>query len=338
MAQYKANHIDSTYDETTQGGEPAPFWLITGTQEFAMIEACDRLRQRLRTDGFTDRQVLEMGANSDWSQLSMAAADVGMFADKKILEVRIPSAKPGLKGAKALEAFLSHPLSGVVTIFYIPLSTDDWATEKTAWWKNTTKACHVVKADVVGRRELPKWLAERMARHNQSATKEALEYFADLVEGNLMAAAQEVEKLALYAPEGELTRDDIEKGVVNNARFDYSTFTDALHAGDAVRVSRIIDGLQAQEEPLPIVVGILTSEINKLILLRSGMDQGNAYPKGVYATDAMRRAARRLSLNKLKNAYIICGEIDKISKGLVVKNRDTDPWIEIKSVALFLAS
>lgn len=333
---YTSDNVEKAFRETMKDGVPAPFWLITGTEGFLMIEAADALRALLREDGHDDRAVLEMSAGSDWRELQMTASDGGLFCSKKILEVRLAQPRPGKRGGEeAIERFVKAPVNGVTTIFSVP--PPDWRDSKAAWWKALQGACVVIDCSGVDRRALPRWLSRRMARNKQSATPEALEYFADLVEGNLFAAAQEVEKLALCAPEGELDLEAIRRAVVDSARFDLSTLFEAMHNGESDRVVRIIDGLAAQDEALPLVLAMLTSEIRQLIKLATGMSQGQRFVKGVFATEPMKRAARRLSINKLKNALLVCAEIDKLSKGLEVKSRDSDPWIELKSVALFLA-
>ena len=157
-----------------------------------MIESGDLIRRRARELGFTDRQVLEMAGNADWSQLPDAAASIGMFDERKLLEVRLPGGKPGVKGAKAIIEFLSSPVEGVVTVFTLP--RPDWQGVKASWWKELAQKCTVVDCDPIERRDLPAWLAARLAQNGQSAPREALEAFADLVEGNLLAAKQEIGK------------------------------------------------------------------------------------------------------------------------------------------------
>lgn len=115
-----------------------PFWLITGTEPFLMLEAADRLRREARQRGYTDRQVLEMGGRSDWSELTMAAADVGMFNDKKVVDLRLPGGKPGTEGAKVLVDYVQRPYEGVTTLLSIP--RPDWSSVKAAWWQEIGRA------------------------------------------------------------------------------------------------------------------------------------------------------------------------------------------------------
>ena len=306
--------------------ELAPFWLVTGSEDLLMLESADLLRRRAR----------ELSASADWSQLPDAAASIGMFDDKKFLEVRLPSGRPGIKGNKALPEFVERPVDGVVTLFTMP--RPDWQGQKAAWWQALVKAATVVECDPVERAQLPQWLAGRMRANGQTAARDVLEAFADLVEGNLLAAKQEVGKLSLLFPQGELTLEQIEASVGNCSRYTTEALVESFCTPSAGRTARIVDGLEAQGEPLPFLLAILTNQIRSLIKLRASFEtSGNLYVKGVFATNAMKAAARRIPLKRLAAALDVCADIDRLSKGLTVRERDGDPWIELKSVSLFLA-
>lgn len=314
----------------------APFWLATGSEPLLMLESGDLIRHRAKALGYTDRQVLEMSGTSDWSQLMDAAASIGMFDDKKFLEVRLPGGKPGIKGAKAIQDFLAiPPAEGVITLFTLP--RPDWQGVKAAWWLALSKTCTVVDCDPIPRPQLPDWIQGRMAKNGQTASREVLESFADLVEGNLLAARQEIDKLSLLFPKGEVTRENIETSVGNCSRYTIEGLVEAISLGAQDRVSRIIDGLEAQGEVFPLVLMVLTSQLRNLVKLRTAQESGQSFVKGVFATPALKAGARRLTLKKLSAALSVLADIDRISKGLAVDDRDSDPWIELKSVALFLA-
>ena len=314
----------------------APFWLVTGSEELLMLESADLLRRRARELGYTDRQVLELSATADWSQLPDAAASIGMFDDQKLLEVRLPTGRPGTKGSKFLPDFVASPVEGVVAVFTIP--RPDWQGQKAAWWQALLKASTVVECDPVERAQLAQWLAARMQANGQTAPREVLEAFADLVEGNLLAAKQEIGKLSLLFPQGELTLEQIEAAVGNCSRYSTEALIESFCTASPERTARIVDGLEAQGEPLPLLLAILTNQIRNLIKLRASFEStGNLFVKGVFATNAMKAAARRIPLKRLTAALDVCADIDRLSKGLTVRERDGDPWIELKSVCLFLA-
>lgn len=316
-------------------GDLSPFWLIHGEEPLLMLESADLIRHRARELAYDDRQVLELAGNSDWSQLMDSAAAVGMFAPRKLLEVRLPTGKPGVTGAKVIQRFLEMPMEGVVTVFSMP--TPDWTASKAAWWQAMTKACTVIECKPVPREVLPRWLSERLAQNGQSAGRDALEAFADLVEGNLLAAKQEVAKIALLYPQGEVTREEIEACVGNSSRYGTDALLKAMWLGDPARAARIVDGLEAQEEPFPLVLMMITTQLRNLIKLSAAYARGESYTKGVFATNEMKRAARRIPAKRLESSLAVLADIDRLAKGLPVPKRDSDPWIELKSVCLFLA-
>jgi DNA polymerase III subunit delta len=180
----KSSDLKAYLAKTVKKGEPDPFWLVTGTDEFLAVEAGDAIRAAVHGLGYTDRQVLDMSGQSDWSRLAMAAADIGMFDDKKLIEVRLPGGKPGTKGAKAIPEYLERPVAGTVTMFTVP--APDWSAAKAAWWTALQKKCTVVDCSAVERREMPAWLRGRLAEKGLTASDETLEFFADLTEGNLL--------------------------------------------------------------------------------------------------------------------------------------------------------
>lgn len=312
-----------------------PFYLVTGSDELLKLESADAIRAAAKAQGFEDREVLEMSGTADWSRLTDAAASIGMFSPLKLLEVRLPGGRPGTQGAEAIQRFVEHPMEGVVTVFSMP--RPDWQGEKAAWWRSLSQAATVVSCDTPERSQLPRWLSRRFARQEQTLDAEALEYLADLVEGNLLAAHQEVLKLGLLYPAGRLTRAEIEAAVTNCSRFETDSLLRAIDLGDPERAARIVDALEAQNEPLPLLLAFLTAHLRQLVKLRTGRDKGLRSVPGVFATPEMRRAAERLNVRKLANALAVCADIDRISKGLPVPLRDDDPWLELKGIAIFLA-
>ena len=321
---------------SAKDGRLDPFWLLTGSDAFLAVEAGDAIRAEARRQGYTDRQVLDMNASADWSRLPMAAADIGMFDDRKIVDVRLSTGNPGKNGAPAIVKYLDNPIDGVVTLITMP--APDWTVTKEAWWGALQRKATVVDCSPVERAQLPSWLKARLARHELVMSPETLDYFADMMEGNLFAAAQEIEKLSLLHPKGEITSEQLRQAVSSNARFDFDTLFESMRLGQADRIVRIIDGLEAQAEALPFLLAMLTAEIRSLIKLRTGYDNGQSRVTGVFATPSLQKAARRLTVKKLCGALSVCADIDRLVKGLPVPKRDSDPWIELKSVVLFLAS
>ena len=331
----KADQLQGYLARSAKDGRLDPFWLLTGSDAFLAVEAGDAIRAEARRQGYTDRQVLDMNASADWSRLPMAAADIGMFDDRKIVDVRLSTGNPGKNGAPAIVKYLDNPIDGVVTLITMP--APDWTVTKEAWWGALQRKATVVDCSPVERAQLPAWLKARLARHELVMSPETLDYFADMMEGNLFAAAQEIEKLSLLHPKGEITSEQLRQAVSSNARFDFDTLFESMRLGQADRIVRIIDGLEAQAEALPFLLAMLTAEIRSLIKLRTGYDNGQSRVTGVFATPSLQKAARRLTVKKLCGALSVCADIDRLVKGLPVPKRDSDPWIELKSVVLFLA-
>ena len=327
-------NIESYLEGATRAERFDPYWLVTGNDEVLMLETGDKIRAAAFVAGHTERIVLELGAKSDWTTLVEATTSYGMFDDKKIVEVRLTGA-PGLKGGPVLKDLLSRVYDGVSVVFFVP--TPDWSSAKAAWWTELKKRSTVVECDTPERRDLPAWLGARLARHGQSAPPDTLEAFSDLVEGNLFAAHQEVEKLALLYPARELTKEEVESAVLNASHFETAALLSAICTGEPARAARIVDALEAQAEPLVPILTFLSMQIRTLIKLRSGYDRRITYVKGVFPTPELQRGAKRLSVKRLSAALDVCADIDRLIKGLPVRDRDSDPWVELKSVALFLA-
>ena len=171
-----------------------------GAETLLALEAGDAIRAAARREGCTERDVFTAEPGADWSTLGAIAANLSLFASKKLLEIRIPTGKPGAEGGKALEALCARLPEDTIVLVMLPEL--EWQQLKTAWFGALEDAGTVVEASAISREELPQWLAERFARQRQHASVETLEWMADRVEGNLLAAKQEVEKLALLLPGG----------------------------------------------------------------------------------------------------------------------------------------
>ncbi len=330
-----ANAVSDFLQKARKNGALPHFVTVTGNDDFLMIEAADSIRQLAREIGYLEREVFEMGPTSDWSQVAMAAADIGMFAEQKVIDVRVPGGKVGRKGPDGIQKLLSRPFDGVCVLLSIP--TPDWATAKSAWWQTVQKGTEVLTCDTPPRQALGHWLKERLARQGQSTSPEALEFLAEQVEGNLFAANQEISKLGLLFEARELTYKEISDTVTDSSHFEIDALIEGIEQAKPARVIRILDALEAQNAPLPLLLATLTREIRDVIKLQGGLAQGSSYVKGVFTTQGKLQAARRISAVKLRNALLVCAELDRQVKGLPVPERDDNPWIELKSIALFLA-
>src|ERR1700694_3086254 len=180
----------------------AAVYAIHGDEPLLALEAADAVRAAARKQGFSERAVLEPSRHFDWSEFTHAAASLSLFAEKKLVELRLATGKPGTQGAEAIAAYCGRPSADIVLLVSVPRL--DRNTQNSAWFRALAEAGVVVDIYPVERQRLPAWIAERLARQRQSAPREVLEFLADRVEGNLLAAHQEVQKLALLAPERAL--------------------------------------------------------------------------------------------------------------------------------------
>ncbi len=236
----------------------APLYLLHGDEPLLVIEAGDAIRGAARKQGFEEREVIVAGTGFKWDDLFMAAGNMSLFGGSKLVDLRIPSGKPGREGSEALQRYVSTLGPGIVTLITLPEL--DWQAKKAAWVTALSNAGVAVECNAPLLARLPQWIAERMARQKQSAPRAALEFIAAHVEGNLLAAHQEIQKLALLYPEGELSLADVEAAVLNVARYDIDTLRDALRTHDAARCARTLDGLRAEGAALPLVLWALANE------------------------------------------------------------------------------
>ena len=229
-----------------------PLYTIHGDEPLLAQEAGDAIRAAARAAGYTERKVFTVsGAHFDWSGVLGAAQAMSLFAERQLIEIRIPSGKPGKDGGEALQAYCARLPDDVLTLVQLPRL--DWQQAKAAWFTALDAAGTTVRVETLERKALPAWLAQRLARQGQRVQagddgQRTLAFFADRVEGNLLAAHQELQKLALLHPAGELSFEQVEVAVLNVARYDVAKLCEAVWAGQVARALRMLDGLQAEGE------------------------------------------------------------------------------------------
>jgi len=316
--QLRAEQLEGHLAKTLAG-----VYAIHGDEPLLALEAADAVRGAARKRGFAERQVLESGRGFDWSEFSHATQSLSLFAEKKVIELRLPSGKPGTQGGEAIAAYCEKPAEDLLLLISVPRL--DRATQNSAWFGTLGRAGVVVEVWPVERSRLPAWIAERLARQKQSAPPEVLEFLADRVEGNLLAAHQEVRKLSLAAPGGRLTLELVQEAVSNVARYDPYVAAEALLGGDVERYVRIVEGLRGEGEAPPFVLFALSSA---LFALKNGERMFN---RRVQA--AVEAAARRYSPAQLDEALSHAAAIDRAIKGV----GSGEPWEELIKLGLKLA-
>jgi DNA polymerase-3 subunit delta len=230
----------------------APLYVLHGAEPLLVIEAADAIRAAAKAAGYSERTLLQFEARSDWSALAEAAGTMSLFGDLRVLDIRLPTGKPGKQGAEALQKLAANLPEDTVTIVTLPqLERDQF---KAAWFNALVAASVLVEGRAVPLEQLPTWLSNRAALQGLKLSKEAAQFIAEKTEGNLLAAQQELLKLALLCPEGDVGLDAAQDAVLDVARYNIQQFTQALLAGDAVRAVKVLDGLQAEDEALPIIL------------------------------------------------------------------------------------
>lgn len=317
----------------------APLYLLHGNEPLLVLEAADCVRAAARAQGFSERETLVAGQGFRWNELAAAAGNFSLFGAAKLIDLRIPNGKPGRDGGEALQRHARSGATGVVTLITLPEA--DWATRKATWFTTLAEAGVAVELNAPQREHLPEWIAGRLALQKQSAEPEALRFIADHVEGNLLAAHQEILKLGLLHDERRLTLDDVREAVLNVARYDIDKLRQALLEGDATRCARLLEGLQGEGSAPPLVLWALANEIRTLATLSAGVAAGQplaALMKSERIFDdrrrqAIQRALPRLSESSLRAALLHAARIDRLIKGLA----PGDVWDEFLQLALRVA-
>lgn len=315
----------------------APVYTIHGDEPLLALEAADAVRAAARKRGFTDREVFEPNRYFDWSELQHALASLSLFGGKKIVELRLTTGKPGAPGGEAITRYCERPSPEL--LFLVSLPRLDRATQASAWFGALSRAGVVVDIYPVERARLPAWIAARLARQGQRAPSEALELIADRVEGNLLAAHQEVQKLALLAPQGEVSLDAVREAVANVARYDAYSACEAMLSGDAPRYVRIIDGLKSEGEAPTLVLWTLSEELYALARVQAGVAAGRSIDEllrenRVWGTRQrpMKTAATRVPPAAVQRALAHAAAIDRAIKGVGAG----EPWDEFLKLGLEL--
>lgn len=299
----------------------AALYVVHGDEMLLALEAADSIRFAARKAGFSEREVLTVEPGFSWSQLNMAGASLSLFAEKKLLELRIPSGKPGVEGAQALQAYCANLSPDTLTLITLPKL--DKTAQNAKWFQALENAGVTLAAYPVERQQLPQWISGRLAQQGQQADRETLQFLTDKVEGNLLAAHQEIQKLGLLFPQGTLRFDDVQQAVLDVSRYDVFKLGNAVLSGDPVRVARVMDGLKAEGEAAVLVLWALAEEIRYLLKMAEGLQRN--VPGAQLIRDLriwgdrqklLEPAARRQSVPRLRAALQECARLDRMSKGL----------------------
>ncbi len=313
-------------------------YVVHGDEPLLALEAGDAIRAAARKAGAAEREVLVVEPGFKWDSFLGANANASLFGDRKLVDLRIPSGKPGVEGGKALEAYAAHPNPDNVTLVTLPRL--DRATQSSAWFSALAETGVTITVYPVERDALPGWIAARLARQKQKATRETLTFLAESCEGNLLAARQEIEKLALLLPEGELAHQEVENAVADVARYDVFELSEAWLAGDAARALRVLHSLEREGEAVTLAVWQFSEDVHALATVVTQVRAGTPASAAVRSArvwgkrqSALERAVTRVAPAVIPDLLAACARLDALSKGIGRGN----PWDELASAALVLA-
>ena len=313
-------------------------YAVYGEEPLLVIEAADAIRAAARRQGFDEREVLTAITGFNWNELTQSAGNLSLFGGRKLIDLRIPTGKPGREGSAALQDYARRATPD--TLLLVTLPGLDWSEEKAAWLKALGEAGVLIKLTPPGLAELPAWIAARLNRQRQKATPDGLRFIAERVEGNLLAAHQEILKLGLLYPEGELSLHQIQDAVLNVARYDLDGLREALLLGDVARLTRTLDGLRQEGEAPPLVLWAMTEEVRALAQAKQAQQQG--LPVDMLLKELriwgerqapFRKAVTRINAEQARKALSEAASIDRLIKGI----GSGDVWESFLRLGLLLA-
>lgn len=317
-------------------GELAPVYLLGGEEPLQLQEAADALRARARELGFGEREVLDVDAHFDWDRLARSGASLSLFASRRLIEVRLPTGKPDRNGAAAITEWCKAPVPDTVLL----ISAAQWSKKhEGAWVKAVERAGRYVRLRPPRVDQLPEWIRARMRSHGFAPSEDAIALLASRAEGNLLAIAQEIDKLAIEREGGPVSAADLESLGADNAVYDVFRLTDAAFGGDASRALKILNGLRAEGEDVIPMLGWLLTQLDLALRLASA-DNFAAAARAEYSfwparqqlfAGALKRAGRGNA--HWRRCLAWCARIDRMSKG-----RETgDPWREMERLLVAIA-
>ena len=330
--QIRAEQLEAQLSKSLAG-----VYVVHGDEPLLALEAADAIRAAARKQGCDEREVLSVERGFDWSELTQAGASQSLFGGRKIIELRIPSGKPGTQGSAAITTYCERLGKENVTLVSVPrLRRDD---QNARWFLALAGAGVVVDIYPVERARLPDWIGARLARQGQRASQEALGFLADRVEGNLLAAYQEVQKLGLLLPRGEISAEQVSEAVANVARYDAYDCSAALLAGNMARYVRVLDGLRGEGESPVFILWALAEELRALARIQQGVEAGRSIDQLLRENRVwgerqalMKTALKHHARAALERALVHAARIDRASKGA----GPGEPWDEFISLGLEL--
>ena len=311
------------------------FYTVYGEESLLTIEAADLIRTKAHMNSYTEREVFTIDGQFNKSDLLLKSNSLSLFSEQRLIDIRIPSGKPGKEGGKAIEDYCCSVPPDTLTLVTLPKIDKQGKTTK--WFKSLENMGPMISVSGVELNQLPDWISQRLSKQNQNTDLDTLQFFAEKVEGNLLAANQEIKKLALLYPPGTLSFTQVKDAVLEVARYDIFKLSDAMITGEIARFILVLKGLQGEGTTIPFILIILVAQIRSLIIIRKGLDSGKPYAQLMKEAKVwgdrqriMEKSAKRVGLKVLVQALLHAAKIDKISKGVAKGNA----WDEIEQLGL----
>jgi len=316
-----------------------PVHVITGDEPLQIDEAADLIRSVARTQGYTDRTIIEADRRFDWNELNHEADCLSLFAQQRIIDLRLPSGKPGAAGSKALVEYASRPPQDTILMLTMPKLERSQSSSK--WFKALDKIGAVIQIWPIDGQRLPPWIEQRMRNSGLIPESGVVNLLAEQVEGNLLAASQEIEKLLLLHGPGIISMQQLTAAVSDSARYDVFNLVDSALQGKTAYCIRILNGLRGEGTPAPVILWALTREVRLLSELSHETGKGRSAQQAIAARrDIWEKRKRlvstglqRLSRNGLRGLLVLCGRTDRAIKG----REGHDPWQLLQEITTRLS-
>ena len=314
--------------------ELKPVYLISGDEPLQLGEAADAVRARARELGYTGRDILEADARFDWSHLAAEANSLSLFAEQRIIDLRIPSGKPGMEGGKSLAEYAERPPEDILLLITLPKLDKSQASSK--WFKALDSIGLVVQVWPIEGDRLGPWIEQRMRSVGLTPSADVVPMLADRIEGNLLAASQEIEKLLLLYGPGVITPEQLGESVADSARYDVYGLVDSALQGKTARSLRMLNGLRAEGTPAPVILWALTREIRMLCSLSLQMARGQSAQQLVGSRREIWDKRKPIVINGLqqvsgpawRSLLQLCSLTDRAIKG----QSKNDPWLLLQEI------
>ncbi|TDJ34973.1 MAG: DNA polymerase III subunit delta [Gammaproteobacteria bacterium] len=314
-------------------------YVLASNEPLLLQEASEQIRHTATKQGYTSREVVAADARSDWEKLFVDAAEPSLFAERRILDLKLMTGKPGVGGSKALSEYAAAPVEDLLLI--VSVGSLESRIRSSKWYKSLEKVGACIELWPPRPDELAGWVEQRMRKAGLKPETQAADVLAERIEGNLLAAQQEIDKLALLYPGESMSADRVDAAVADNARFDVYAIVDEALAGRADRVVRVLQSLRAEGAPTALVLWALSQDLEKLAHISWECEQGKGNVESIVARQRIWPAKRHLFQNAIprrsargwRSLLQRCARIDKVIKGLSTG----DPWLELERLALATA-